>query len=491
MICPFCGNEIPDEHIYCDVCGKEFQIVPDYDYEVEEKISKSIDYIKQDVIEEKERNQSEQQFEDDEEYFLEEDPNLLESVVKHFRGRKVARITFFLVCVVLVLFVSGVIIRTVRVNSSEYLYEHAIEAIDKGNYGQATDYLDRLLLKDSSNIEHKMLLANCYMKSENYESAILTLQEIISQDPTYIEAYQKIISIYEQNKEYDKINRLFEQCENEEVLKSFQSYVAFEPEFSVEEGEYNEMVVLKLSANANGNIYYTLDGSVPDTTSSVYTAPITLEQSGIYVISAVFINDYGVKSDIVTHKYTIDLIEPEAPEVSLESGKYDVPQLITIDVPEYHTVYYTIDGDVPNDTSSVYSGPMWLQLGTHVYQFITYNQSGIPGEVSSYYYTLSMNTLYSAEKALESSRVFLVNYGFIKDVEGHVEGKTGVNEYSCTQAFIFQETPYYLIVEKYVDTLGTAVSTGNLWAFDANDTRFYRAFAEKDGTYRVEPILDF
>ena len=45
MICPNCGAKIPDDKLYCEKCGAEFQIVPDYDVEVEGEIDKTLKNI--------------------------------------------------------------------------------------------------------------------------------------------------------------------------------------------------------------------------------------------------------------------------------------------------------------------------------------------------------------------------------------------------------------------------------------------------------------
>ena len=42
MICPVCGKEIPEGHMYCDECGKEINFVPDFDPEVENEINATL-----------------------------------------------------------------------------------------------------------------------------------------------------------------------------------------------------------------------------------------------------------------------------------------------------------------------------------------------------------------------------------------------------------------------------------------------------------------
>ncbi len=42
MKCPNCGFEIPEGHMYCDNCGTEINIVPDFDPEVENEINATL-----------------------------------------------------------------------------------------------------------------------------------------------------------------------------------------------------------------------------------------------------------------------------------------------------------------------------------------------------------------------------------------------------------------------------------------------------------------
>ena len=42
MKCPKCGLEIPEGHMYCDNCGTEINIVPDFEPEVENEINATL-----------------------------------------------------------------------------------------------------------------------------------------------------------------------------------------------------------------------------------------------------------------------------------------------------------------------------------------------------------------------------------------------------------------------------------------------------------------
>ena len=51
MICPECGREIPEGHLYCDFCGQEVQIVPDFEPEVENSITESLSGVAETLTE--------------------------------------------------------------------------------------------------------------------------------------------------------------------------------------------------------------------------------------------------------------------------------------------------------------------------------------------------------------------------------------------------------------------------------------------------------
>ena len=42
MKCQKCGAPIYPDHLYCDICGAEYRIVPDFEPEIENSIAKSM-----------------------------------------------------------------------------------------------------------------------------------------------------------------------------------------------------------------------------------------------------------------------------------------------------------------------------------------------------------------------------------------------------------------------------------------------------------------
>ncbi|MEG2322382.1 MAG: CotH kinase family protein [Bacilli bacterium] len=80
--------------------------------------------------------------------------------------------------------------------------------------------------------------------------------------------------------------------------------VSMKPIFNKDSGIYNNIDNLTLVLKATGNIYYTLDGSLPTTSSFSYKEPIILDKTT--VIRAVSYEENKVISDIITNSYIIN-----------------------------------------------------------------------------------------------------------------------------------------------------------------------------------------
>ena len=82
------------------------------------------------------------------------------------------------------------------------------------------------------------------------------------------------------------------------------SSVAYTPEFNIESGVYNDSDGINLEISGNGTIYYTLDGSVPTTSSRVYNGPIFLNSTT--VVKAVSYKQGKIISDVKVGSYIIN-----------------------------------------------------------------------------------------------------------------------------------------------------------------------------------------
>lgn len=127
------------------------------------------------------------------------------------------------------------------------------------------------------------------------------------------------------------------------------------PTFSPIAGKYTSVQSVSiLDATPNAAIYYTTDGTVPTTSSQLYTGPITV--GATETIQAIALARGGTPSPVGKAGYTITL--PTAtPVISPAGGTYNQLQTVTIADPMPNAViYYTVNGKYPNSTSSVYTG---------------------------------------------------------------------------------------------------------------------------------------
>lgn len=158
------------------------------------------------------------------------------------------------------------------------------------------------------------------------------------------------------------------------------------PKFSIPGGEYSYYLSVKITSEAEGKIYYTLDGSAPDENSYEYTTPIEL-QEGTTVIRAFVIDENGNSSDIASEVYAVEFGAPDEPTIIPESGNYTGENYIRILVPDRCAAFYTLDGTQPTDSSEIYTGEFLMPEGTTNVQAILIDENGNSSEVSSVFYT--------------------------------------------------------------------------------------------------------
>lgn len=500
MKCPNCGNELGEGKLLCENCGEEVKIVPEFDIELEDKIKESISVMIEDMASEElaEKESANEDAANEAEYVFEDDikdeirdyfPNELTRIHENKKKIIAIGIVFLAVCIISLVIYS---VNNYRRNSFGYQYDKAVECAAHNNYPDAISYLERALAIDSENLDVRFLLAKYYDKNGQQQSTVSLLKEILEIDTEYAkrdEVYDMLLGIWESEEDYAKMGDILKNCDIPRIVSKYNRYAALKPEFNKDGGVYDELISISLSGNSQGFVYYTMDGSAPTDNSSVYETPILLE-SGEYTIRAMFVNMYGVKSDIETQHYYINLSEPDSPVVHPESGTYSEPDLIDVFHDNDTKVYYTMDGSVPDKNSIRYTDPIEMPYGVSNFSFISIDDSGLGSEVVNRSYHLEIQANFYPELALQVLRNNLWAEGKLLNVEGNVPNKLGINQYKVRTLFKTGEKLYYIVYEEYIDTMGKTHDTNNIYAIDVNTADLYTAYKVDEGVYNLQPFAE-
>ena len=126
------------------------------------------------------------------------------------------------------------------------------------------------------------------------------------------------------------------------------------PSFSVAGGTFSgPQTVTIATSTAGATIYYTMDGSIPTTSSSVYSSSVTVNASETLQANAIA----GSQSVSNTSAATFNLVAA-TPVINIASGTYNTAQTITLtSLTPGAMLYYTTNGSGANASSILYTGP--------------------------------------------------------------------------------------------------------------------------------------
>lgn len=349
MKCAICGAEIPEGSLYCEKCGKDVHLVPDF---TEFAVNKAEETVKSIVSE----------FDDDDTDFgrSPEGANDERPVRKKESSKepqhKYGWLKFALLAasVVVLAMVSLGFIN--RYSDTEYLLESARNHAEAGDRAKAKAILEALEVKDSDDVDVLLYLAELYKEDEEYIKYENLLLQIIGLSFATSEqnaaAYEKLLAIYYQNEDYVSMADILYTCNNVEIKEQFVEFCLMIPEFSLESGYYGTDQILKITVPGNARIYYTLDGSDPDENSDEYLVPLLLTK-GEYDIRVCAVNAYGVISPVTEGTFVIEseaeyqTISPVQGQNVIDENNNGIP-----DADEFELLIpggisgYTDDGDV-------------------------------------------------------------------------------------------------------------------------------------------------
>lgn len=468
MICPKCGDAIEDGAVYCEHCGEEIHIVPDFDID--------IDFAAQVLARE----------------MIENEQRIAQQQAEKMASRKRKFKFVFVGAVMLgILLLGSFLGYSIYTRSYSYQIKQANAAIQNEDYKVAAVYLEKAYSFDEKDMDLLLDLAESYLRSEQSDRFITSLEKVIHEsnatESQQVKAYTKLVSYYDSKKDYEAIVELLEGCTISQISIEYQRYIALPPEFSYPEGKYESMVPLKLSSNTAGSIYYSVDGSIPEKREDMlYTAPLFLE-AGDHVVSAIFVNEYGIVSDVVSKEYIVELAVPNAPEVYVPSGNYNVPTMIEILEFEDITVYYTVDGTFPSNQSTLYKGPIPMPLGNSIFRFVGYNEDGVAGEITEREYSLLLDTDLTVDSACYDVIKKMMDTGKISDTIGTAVGVDGWYKYQFQYPIRIEGYgDFYVIAEVLQDIAGNREKTGTYYGVNIVDRTIYKLSKDGSGNYLLE-----
>lgn len=169
------------------------------------------------------------------------------------------------------------------------------------------------------------------------------------------------------------------------------------PVFNPEPGTYQTEQAVSINTQtvpAGAQIRYTMDGSDPDASSTLYTTPLELELNNSYEIRArAFATDW-IPSEVYIAQYTITgSVEIPEPVFSPAPGIYTTDISVVLNtqtVPAGATLRYTLMGVEPDETSPQYTGP--IQLYAHsdnILKVKAFKDDWIPSQTYTAEYTLT------------------------------------------------------------------------------------------------------
>ena len=546
MKCPECGREIPDGSLFCENCAAEIKIVPEYETRLEEQISSGMESVTR-VFEEEDRATSstlrstgnaletgtarekagtdETGREPEAPEFKDEQKAAYEAARADAAARRRARyearrrqVTFMIVFLVgaisaaVVLLVLYFFVFSRQAQSVSYYVGAAYQYSVEEKYEEAAAAIEEaIVLNEEEGAEEAdsaslyLLAAEYYMEAGMPEASLdaanrVLEMETLSEDDEEA-AYDQLIRVYISLDDYEAIAQLLAECANDAVLSSYRQYILYEPSFSEEEGTYADLLSVEILCDGDGTVFYTMDGSVPTTSSNIYREPIELTV-GTYTISAVYVNRAGIQSEVVVCTYQVLSSVPDAPVVTPNSGTYVKSMQITASfarededsedlsdaasaeaeqagdeaedesdtaaVTATGTIYYTTDGTDPTLESKEYTGPITMPEGSSVFRFAVITEDGISSEVVEREYTYRISSSLSEEDGINYILVALILRGEIVDTIGTLPGGTARFTFEYLGIEQISGSGNYLIyAESLVDDAGNAAATGRIYAVNA------------------------
>lgn len=429
MRCRNCGHEIPGGMLYCDVCGQDIQIVPDYnplDDMLTEQIKVSIDgngtnntdYLVYDDAHLAQRRDMTRRNTGrtgaerthtgrtgrtgaerthtgrtgrtgtgrmntgrttvNRTGYIDGRGPVTKEELRRQRERKRARLKKkrrkVLLMLGLIIAFLGAVGFLIYQNSYAGMVRKGYKAIDNQEFSLAQDYFKKAMKKNDGSPEAYTGMAQTYVIQSDLNGAENVFKNAIAKQRKNADIYRACIQFYIDTEQPLKIPILLDDSE-ENVQEELAEYVVSRPKFSLDAEEPFDDVQ-QLSLDGGGmTMHYTTDGSDPTFSSKKYKGPIQIGE-GETTIKVFAVNDDGIPSAVVEKIYMVEFPIEEAPAVSPSTGQYEEATRIEIKVPDGYEAYYTTSGEDPTTSSKKYTGPVDMPEGETLFKAVLVTSDG-------------------------------------------------------------------------------------------------------------------
>lgn len=399
MKCRYCGAELAEDDLRCQVCGTEIQIVPDYN-PLDDVLTDQVKGALSKTFEDREQRPNDQNHSAAERGRERVSSTTGKNTIdERARRRRQAERKRMLAKkrkqkIMIISAVAAVLLIVVGVVGYQNSYTGQVKKgyrlLENAEYEEAIVVFQKAIDKKEEKSDAYEGLASVYVEQKDLEKAEQVFLQVIKEQPDNLALYQAAIDFYISTNQESKIAYLLKECENDSIKKELEKYHSDVPEFSLSDEEvYDDVQALELTCNGKA-IYYTTDKTDPTTSSTKYTEPIKLEE-GETEVRAIAVNDEGIPSVIVSKTYTIEFPIADAPSVTPSTGQYDSEQLIRIVVPENYVAYYTTDGSTPKPGeagTTQYTEPFSMPQGNTIFKAVLVDQKGRVSDVTTRNYDL-------------------------------------------------------------------------------------------------------
>lgn len=478
MICPKCGNEIAEGHLYCEVCGAEIQIVPDFDLQVEESINVTLSEVADVLQKPKADSEVTKELPNPKRRKVrQEKRQSFQQQKKKFRlsvGWIVSLASAAVVITVVILLIFALQRDT---EPDDRQYRKALLLFEDGDYNGCITLLRKEYDAEAPDRDVILLLADSYAALGKYDECIAILELGLNAFRKDADLTVRLLDAYLAISDTDLLARVLSSVTDPDILARYSAYLPKLPVFSLDSGEYTDADQLSITSEDHGQIYYTLDGSDPTRNSNIYSVPFVFDV-GKHTIRAINVNQYGLISEPVEKTYVIRKAMLPDPVLLTPGGTYSDPETIKLEKPVGAVIYYTDDGTEPTQDSIVYNQPIPMPLREKTYRFIMIDGEGVSSQVIAATYQLRMVTLVDVPIAEQA-----VQYSVI------VGGKAvKQSEYKSNSALSFHGANYYL-VDEYSTQSANRVKTGRVFAVNVLTGEIFKAdMSSVSGDYQLLPL---